>query len=155
VVYQVTPWLGEECLRHYAALTSLLGDSISQALIVAVSKEDKIKKPLDYLKEEGLLDKDAMDFLPAVGKAFSTLTQKLDPDEFLKLSKALLKNVRIEADKPRPINFNLDFGGGRMKPLFKLLLFVLEVNFKDFLPSGTDLMSAVKGVAEQAVTQHP
>jgi hypothetical protein len=151
-VYRVTPFLGEKCFLHYAALTKIIGEPLAKGLIMAVSQpSEAVISPTAYLKE-GPLDKEVSEYLPAVGEAFGTLTEKLDPQEMLKLMKAFIADSRIIEDgtKERPINFNIDFGGGRMKPLFKLFLFVLEVNFSDFLPDGISLMTVVRDVAGAA-----
>ena len=136
--YRVTPFLGRQCLMHYAALVKIIGEPLAHGLILAVRKSDN-GDSLAYIQGEGI-DKDMKEYVPAVATAFATLTEKLNPQDLLKLITALLKNTSIvNVDGPEiKINIDLHFGGGRMKPLFKLLLLVLEVNFADFL-GGLDL----------------
>jgi hypothetical protein len=151
--YQVTQFLGEECFLHYAALVKIIGEPLAQGLLLAVKPPESEKEDsLSYLSSG--IDREMEEYLPAVATAFATLADKLNPQEMLKLMKALLQKTRIIEDgQERVINFNLDFGGGRMKPLFKLFLFVLEVNFADFLPSGLDLATVVKSVAAEAANR--
>jgi len=151
--YRVHPFLGRECFKHYAALLKLLGEPLAQGLIAAVSpKIEKEKSPVDYLKRK-VLDKEVMEYLPAVAAALATLTERLEPDELLAMITAMTGNVRTLTvgengrEIEHPLNIDLDFGGGRMKPLFSVFLFVLEVNFADFLPDGFSLAKAAKDAA--------
>ncbi len=157
VTYEVAPFLGEDCFKHYISLIEILGEPLARALIAAVSENKKAKKsPVDHLKNPWL-DREMEDYIPALAEAIMTLTNKLSPNDALILFKALLKNTMVKTANDEgnkeiliPLNFNLHFGGGRMKPLFLLFVFVLEVNFADFLPSGTSLIEAVKSVTAAA-----
>lgn len=148
--YRVVPFLGMDCLLHYAALVKIIGEPLAHGLILAVTKSDN-GDPLAYIQGEGI-DKDMKEYIPAIATAFATLAEKLNPQDMLKLIMALLKNTKTINDEGQEveINFNLDFGGGRMKLLFKLLLLVLEVNFADFLPAGTSLETVVRDATEAA-----
>lgn len=149
VTYEITQFLGEDCFKHYVALTKLTGEPIARALIAAVSAKDKKESPVAYLND-AVGDLDVTEAIPAISEAIIALADKLSPQETLTFFKAILKNVRIiTAENSRQmLNFNLHFGGGRMKPLFILFALVLEVNFADFLPDGFSLITAVKDVVE-------
>lgn len=152
--YEVTQFQGRKCFLHYMALVNIIGEPLAHGLIAAVAiKNEDGESPVDYIKKESLLDEDMKNYIPAVAEALATLTQKLSPQDALKLFEELLKNTMIKTPTSRAIDFDIDFGGGRMKRLFKLFFFVLEVNFADFLPDGIDLMKAVKNVATTAVVE--
>ena len=85
-----------------------------------------------------------------LGKAVEELTKKLDENDVLDLVQRLLSQTQIDN---RKVNFDLDFAGNYME-LLKVLLFVLEVNYKSFfsgLPSGAQGVLSQLGTADQSL----
>ena len=153
--YQVVPFLGADCFLHFSAMVKLLGEPVANFVIAAVAKSgDKESGVLSHLSG---IDSDVKVYAPAVAKALGSLASRLEPQEILLLFKAFLKNTKvaqvvndggaIEKEIFAPVNFDLQFHGGRMKHLHKVIFFILEVNYSDFLPDGVDLTTIVKDLA--------
>lgn len=73
-----------------------------------------------------LLDGSLDEFSPAIDK----LTAAMEPDQFVDLVMELLAMTRID-DKEATSNFDMDFAGN-LPFMYKVLFFVLEVNFGNF-----------------------
>jgi len=145
IIYKVDPFLGVDNLLHFLTLTKILGKPLAELVISAISESSKKKaeSPVGHLSN--FLDSELEDYIPAVANAFSVLTEKLQPAEFLAFIQALLKNTREISDSgEKVINFDLHFAGARLKHLFKVLMFILEVNFSDFLSGGLDFGQTIK-----------
>ena len=91
----------------------------------------------------------------AVGEALAlaapALRANLTPARFLEIAKDWTSSVHRDGV---PVNFELDFAGSDMPALYKLMLFILEANFSDFL-DGLGLGAIASAVMAQASTSQP
>lgn len=139
--YTVTSFLAGEGLKIKSVLIKHLGPMAISGVILGGSSGKKLSE---------------MDIDPAmVGTLFDTLFNKLDPDEFAGFVLRLLACTSINntQDVPIPIDeqiFNTEFAG-EYATLYKVLFFVLEVNYKkSFLGWGglgalTEKLKAMTG----------
>lgn len=113
VKWTVNEFPATEGLKVLTALTRLVGGPLTQILGALVGGKDGLDSKLD---------------LPLLGKAIAQLTDQLDEDHVLALAKRLLRETRADGKEVMP-QFDLIFQA-RYLTLFKVLGFVVEVNFK-------------------------
>ncbi len=70
-------------------------------------------------------------FLSSEGSAIQSMFQSLDENQFESLCMEMIQGVRKNGVELTPGTFDLEFAGD-MAALYKLLLFVVEVNFANF-----------------------
>lgn len=121
--YTVTQFLATDALGHLADLAKLAGPAMvmmgdsSEATTLEEAKEEVGEK---------------------LSAAIGALMAGLDKQTHVKLIKDLLEKTRVDN---APLVFDTHFMG-RIGHLFKVLLFVLEVNFSDFLEEIGVLLAA-------------
>lgn len=72
------------------------------------------------------------DMIEAIGEAFSGLAEKLDPDDFVSLVRAVTEGSRVEPSPGKSLLVSDVFDehfSGRLDELFGLVKFALEVNY--------------------------
>ncbi len=114
----------------------------SKALKVFKILMDKVGAPL-ALMMNGLNLSDIMKSEingEAISKGINELSSKMDEDEFTDLIIDLLTKVEIlEKNQQVPINkdmFDVQFAGGRISHIPKLIMAVVKLNYANFLPKG-------------------
>ena len=112
--WTVNEFPATEGLKMLTALTRLVGGPLTQILGALAAGGD------------GVLD--AKLDLALLGKAVAQLTDQLDEEHVLALAKRLLRETRADGKEVLP-QFDLLFQA-RYLTLFKLLGFVVEVNYK-------------------------
>lgn len=113
----VTQFPGRRGLKLKTKLAKLLGPSIFTALKSVSGKGD-------------LLDKDVN--LETAGEAIEKLLEKVDENSWENLIFELLSMTRINSQEITAELFDAEFAGSFVT-LYKIVAFVLEVNYKDFL----------------------
>jgi hypothetical protein len=108
----VTPFTGFISQRYLTKVVKLFGPGIA-----------------------GVLSGNSMDILNSdlsvFGDAIGRLTDRLDPDELSKFILDLLSMVRINKVEITQESFDLEFQGN-LSFMYKILWFVMEVNWGDF-----------------------
>jgi len=131
-LYEVTQFPATQALRHLTTLTRLLGEPLTEAAGVVGEIDDL----------GGFLDMDVSDavgaVIPFLSKAVKALVAKLDEAEVETLVKSLLEHTHSTLEgKAVVVGRVFDtYFAGRLGHLFKVLGFVLEVNYRDFFPEG-------------------
>lgn len=111
--YSVTQMTARQALKMQAKLIKLLGPCISEAISASLSKDDT-------------------NFL---SKIITSLATQLDEKTFDQLVFDLLQGVRKNGFELSEGSINLEFAGA-LNTLFKVIAFVLEANYSDFLQDG-------------------
>lgn len=126
--YMVTQMTARQALKMQAKLIKLLGPCVSELITCFVSKD----------KENGL------------SKVVTALATQLDDKTFDQLVFELLTNVRKNGFELNESSINLEFAGA-LNTLFKVIGFVLEANYSDFLADG----GIIKILMELAQKEEP
>lgn len=122
--YTVTQMTARQALRMQAKLIKLLGPCMSEALLACMGKNES----------------------DGFSRAIMALANSLDERSFDGLMFELLQGVRKEGVELTEGNINLEFAGA-LNTMYKVIGFVLEANYADFLEEGgiiKMLMSAIK-----------
>lgn len=126
--YSVTPLPTTQAIRLKSRLLKLVGPTISQAM-----------SAVDIKEGESILDANVDG--SALGSAVESLFTRLDEDTVLNLVKELIRPVQVvtadAAGEKVVLDFNKDtyfdtFFSGRLDEMYKVVFFVLEVNYKSF-----------------------
>ena len=123
--YSVTQFTATTALEHLADLAKLAGPAMimmgddSEATLAEDAKEKAGEK---------------------ISAAVGALMAGLNKQTHVKLIKDLLQSTRVDSN---PLVFDTHFMG-KIGHLFKVLMFVLEVNFSDFLEEIGVLLAAQK-----------
>ena len=125
--YAVTQMTARQALKMQAKLIKLLGPCVSEAVAVAFSKEKK---------EDGL------------SKVIIALANQLDEKTFDGIVFELIQGVRKNGMELREGEINLEFAGA-LNTLFKVIGFVLEANYSDFLAEGGIIRMLLDNAKEQ------
>lgn len=137
-LWTVNEFSATEGLRLLTRLTNLCGGPVAKALESLPKGEGILDAKIDF----GLL-----------GAALTDLTQRLDEDQVVELIKRLLACTIAkepgEKSKEAGRHFDVTFQG-RYLTLFKVLGFVLEVNFKVPLSGWLDAASVAALAADRA-----
>lgn len=117
--YTVTQMTARKALRMKAKLLRLFGPAIAQIFLPG---EDKPMEGMAFSKEEAV-------------KALANLALELDENNFERLCMELMVGVRKDNVELSEAVIDLEFAGD-LSTLFKVLWFVLEVNFASFFGEG-------------------
>lgn len=117
--YTVTQMTARQALKMQAKLLKLLGPCIAE-LIGAVGK----------MEDAGL------------ARAVMALAANLDEKTFDGLMFELLQHVRKDGVELTEGNINLEFAGA-LNTMYKVIAFVLEANYADFLEEGGIIQSLI------------
>ncbi len=120
--YESQPHYGEQNLYFFAQFVKLFTEPLAHLILGFIDSGADINV-------ENVMDAD-LDW-KSIANGITNLSDKLSPDEYVKLVKNFLSETRYNG-KPVSDNFNSLFAG-RMLLVHKLLAFTLEVNFADFL----------------------
>lgn len=126
--YMVTQMTARQALKMQAKLVKLLGPCVAEAITSIFSKEDR---------ENGL------------SKAIMALATQLDEKTFDGLIFELLQGVRKNGMELREAEINLEFAGA-LNTLYKVIGFVLEANYADFLAEGGIIQTLIAATAKPA-----
>ena len=113
--YSVTQMTARRALRMKAKLIRVFGASLAQIFLPGSKKS---MDGMSFSKEEAV-------------KALQTLSAELDEDTFEQIIMQLLIGVRKEGVELNEAVIDLEFAGD-LATLFKVVWFVLEVNFASF-----------------------
>lgn len=124
--YSVTQWNVEKALEMKFELMRAFGPSLG---MLAQNIEGEIES----------------EFL---SKAVSVLFDKTNPKELTELIKRCLLDVGKNGEKITPVRFNEHFGADDLLEMYKVLIFVIQVNYKNFFPGqlGENLLAKMKTV---------
>jgi hypothetical protein len=134
IVWTVNEFTATEGLRLLTKLTKQLGGPVAKAI--------------EALPKGGGSILDAQLDFSLLGSALTDLTGRLDEDEVVNLITRLLACTLADG---KPVNFDLTFQG-RYLTLFKVVGFVLEVNFKVPL---ADWLAAASTAALAGAEENP
>jgi len=112
---------GSASFKIFVELVQLFGPGLA-SLLGSTARDGSIKSVLDT-DSAGLQ------------LAMSSLMGKLNPDTNLAFIKKLLSSTTIDGQDLNDNSFDLIFQG-KLLSMFKVLLFVIEVNYEDFLGEG-------------------
>lgn len=115
----VTPFFGLTSLTHKTRIIKLLGPGVNGLFKIDI-------KSLKNIKEADI---------GFIGFAISQLCEKLNPDEFASFILDLLSSTRIDGVEIKKAVFDTEFMGN-LTFMYKILWFVLEVNWGDFFEGG-------------------
>lgn len=140
VRYSVTQFPARRGLHMKVRLARLLAPSLGP-LLSSLGKTDlrNAAKLLNAEIDPGM-----------VGKAFGSLFQTADPDDFINLVMQLLADTRREGHEIDEALFDREFAAN-YGHLYKVLAFVLDVNYSNLLKAGgelADIMNLSGGAAE-------
>lgn len=89
----------------------------------------------------------------SIPMAISLLTDKLDEKTFENLVLELTQGVRKDGEELTRSKIDLDFAGN-LNELFRVLQFILEVNFSDFFQEG-GIIAELRKTADRATPLSP
>lgn len=122
----VTQWPARKAFKKKLKLARLLGPSFAE--ILSGWKSSKTSE------ENISIDSSEID-LSKVGSAIQMLFDKMDEDEMLDLILELFSSTRIDGKELTNEEFDLIFAG-KTVTVYKVIGFVLEVNFGSFFGKG-------------------
>lgn len=114
--FYVTQWSAEKALLNKFKLIKMFGSSLS---ILASSFDQKTK--INEVDVE------------AIGKAIHELFQNTEPTELLSVMKSCIVGVSEEGKRITEATFNQSFSADDLMTIYQLFIFVLQVNYSNFL----------------------
>lgn len=124
--YDVTQMTARQALKMQAKLIKILGPCIAEFISAIGKMEDA-----------------------GISRAIMALAANVDENTFDKLVFELMLGIRKDGVELSEANINLEFAGS-LNTLYKVLAFVLEANYGDFLEEGGIIKSLI-AVAKPAV----
>jgi len=124
VTVSVNPWPARHAFAMKIKLLRLLGPSLGELIGTVVDGKSDGKKAFDILSSD-------VDF-ERIGSTIRNLMDVLDEDTFMNLVDKILDSTRVDGKEiSDEETFNAIFTGS-LELVYKILWFVLEVNFGSF-----------------------
>lgn len=133
----VTEWPARKAFKMKLKLTKILGPSVAE-----------IFSGLDRKTAESVMNSNID--ISKVGKAIEMLFEKMDEDQILSLIFEMLSSTRVNNLEINDQSFD-DLFKGKLQSVYKILGFVVEVNFGSFF--GSSGIGLVKTAFEKTQTQ--
>jgi hypothetical protein len=128
-LYTVTSYSGRESLKIKKTLMRLFAPVIP-VLVKVLGQISKDTSVTD-------MDVNDLDFT-SIGKAITELLDQLTEDEYVDLVLRLLRSTRRDNREITGEYFDLHFAGN-LTTLYKVLFFVIQVNYPDFFQLGASI----------------
>lgn len=134
--YKVSAFAGRESFKIKIKLVKLLAPAMA-VLVDSLGKKDSIA------------DVDIMNIdFEKVGDAVLKLTEHMSEDDFVNFVLRMLSKSRKNGVEITASLFDLEFAGN-LTTVYKLLFFVIQVNYPDFFQLGASITNLNTGDSQQ------
>lgn len=114
--FHVTQWSAEKALLNKFKLLKMFGSSLSM-----------LASGLDQKQKASEIE------VKAIGEAIHELFQNTEPTELTATMKQCIVGVAEDGKRITESSFNQSFGADDLMVIYRLFLFVLQVNYSNFL----------------------
>lgn len=116
--YSVTQWSAEKSMLMKFRLAKAFGAS----LVTLMGNSSKVTKGKNVSEEDGAM---------ALSEGLSTLFQNNSPEELVSLMKNCVIGVACDGKRITDTSFNELFSGDELAEVYKVFIFVLQVNYSN------------------------